>query len=225
MTLRAIYDTLPPASVDKWLGYLDRYEPWFSPYRGAIINVLEIGVQNGGSLDLWKQYFGLSARIVGVDIDPTCKRFRDEDRDMHVMIGNQGDAAFLESVHKTHGPFDIVIDDGSHCWDHQITAFNILYSKTADLYCVEDTHTSYWNGFGHTSTRDFISIAKDGIDRLHSPFILAGTPEVYGDADWAEKIGDRVDAFRAQTLGIHFYDSLVIFEKGKNPLPDRRRRP
>jgi hypothetical protein len=83
--------------------------------------MLEIGVAGGGSLDLWRSYFGSKARIIGIDNNPDCKRF--ESTGTRVFIGNQGDTAFLKRVAAEIGPIDILIDDGSHAYQHQLTTF------------------------------------------------------------------------------------------------------
>ena len=61
----------------KSVHYFPVYEKWFSPYRGKDIVFVEVGVQHGGSVQMWKNYFGKDAKIIGVDIDPRCKQFED----------------------------------------------------------------------------------------------------------------------------------------------------
>jgi cephalosporin hydroxylase len=132
----------------KWVHYLEVYERYFSPYRSKPCKILEIGVQNGGSLQLYKKYFPFAEKIVGIDIDPNSKNA--EADNIFVEIGSQADVDFLAEVNDTHGPFDIVIDDGSHVFEHQIASFEALFplaSSTA-VYIVEDVHTSYLPDFG-----------------------------------------------------------------------------
>src|SRR5882757_8118386 len=94
--------------VDKWRHYFQIYDRHFDRFRGKRIRVLEIGVDHGGSLQIWKNYFGADATIVGLDIDPRCAEYAEDQ--IEVRIGNQADVALLKSL----GQFDIVIDDGSH---------------------------------------------------------------------------------------------------------------
>lgn len=120
--------------IDKWHHYFGIYDRHFDRFRGKRIRVLEIGVDHGGSLQLWKSYFGPDARIVGLDIDPRCKGY--EEAQIEIHIGNQSDVALLKSL----GEFDIVIDDGSHRIQDQLASFEALWPKTRSVYLVEDCH-------------------------------------------------------------------------------------
>jgi hypothetical protein len=122
--------------VDKWYHYFEIYDRHFDRFRGKRIRVLEIGVDHGGSLQIWKRYFGTDARIVGLDIDPHCKTY-EEDR-IEVRTGNQSDVALLKSL----GTFDIVIDDGSHRLQDQLASFETLWPHTRGVYLIEDCHQS-----------------------------------------------------------------------------------
>ena len=124
--------------------------------------VLEIGVQGGGSLKIWKDMFP-EAEIVGVDIDEGCKR-NEEDR-IKVIIGDQTDVKFLETL----GMFDIIIDDGGHKMTQQQVSLNTLLLNQLNeggVYVIEDLHTSYWEQFLDIR-RTTISVLKDMVDDLH----------------------------------------------------------
>lgn len=124
--------------------------------------VLEIGVQGGGSLKIWRDMFP-EAEIVGVDIDETCKQYEGER--IVVKIGNQTDVKFLKSL----GDFDIIIDDGGHTMSQQQISLKWLMPQLREggIYVIEDTHTSYWIQFKDIehSTIDEI---KGLIDDLHT---------------------------------------------------------
>jgi cephalosporin hydroxylase len=120
--------------VDKWRHYFEIYDRHFERFRGKRIRVLEIGVDHGGSLQLWKKYFGTDAHVVGLDIDPRCAAFAEDQ--IEVRIGNQADVALLKSL----GPFDIVIDDGSHRLQDQLASFAALWPVTNGVYLIEDCH-------------------------------------------------------------------------------------
>lgn len=190
--------------VNKFHHFFEVYDRHFSRHRGrADLSILEIGVAAGGSLDLWRRYFGSQARIVGIDINPSCKRF-EKDR-TRVMIGSQGDPGFLETVAAEHGPFDIVIDDGSHAYEHQITTFRTLFGhiKSDGIYSCEDTCTSYWEdefGGGVRKPGTFMEFAKDLIDELNAWY-------------WREDVKRDPGAFARTVHGLHFYPTLVIVEK------------
>src|SRR5690554_3569513 len=99
---------------DKWSGYLPVYDRLFSPFRHERVRLLEIGVQNGGSLEIWARYFADAAKLVGCDIEPACAGLRFEDPRIAVVVGDaNSDAAFARITQISDG-FDIVIDDGSH---------------------------------------------------------------------------------------------------------------
>ncbi|HEX8351009.1 MAG TPA: class I SAM-dependent methyltransferase, partial [Hymenobacter sp.] len=132
--------------ADKWLHYLPIYEAHFDRFRETDLRMLEIGVFNGGSLELWRGYFGAKATIFGIDIDQRCAELFDPPN--QVRIGSQADCKFLRSVVHEMGGVDLVIDDGSHIAEHQRQSFDCLFPLLNDggLYVIEDLHTSYWPG-------------------------------------------------------------------------------
>lgn len=121
--------------------YLVSYEELLAPYRGkSDLIVIEIGVYDGGSLRLWQNYFP-GAQIVGVDIREACRSH--EDVRIKIEIGDQGDPKFLDSLIAQH-PADVIVDDGSHTWAHQIDTFRLLFRKLkpGGLFICEDLLTS-----------------------------------------------------------------------------------
>lgn len=119
-------------------GYLDHYARAFEPFRMMPINVIEIGVMNGASTRTWRDYFP-NATIVGIDIQERCRDYT-ADR-IVIEIGSQADARFLSDVLKRYPP-TIVIDDGSHLPEHQISSFELIYPsiRPGGAYVVEDLH-------------------------------------------------------------------------------------
>jgi hypothetical protein len=189
--------------VNKWSHYFPVYESHFDRFRNRPCFLLEIGVSKGGSLQLWKGYLGPYARVVGLDIDESCRRF--EELQVSVRIGDQKDHEFLERVIAEFGTPDIVIDDGSHIMSDIRSTFEFLYSRMSPtgVYIIEDLHTAYWEsyegGLGRPGT--FIEVAKHLVDQLN--------------ADWTA--GEIVpNEFTRSTLGISFYDSMVVFERGSS---------
>lgn len=185
--------------IHKLFHYFDIYERHFEKYRHQQVTVLEIGVSQGGSLEMWKDYFGPSAKIIGIDIDPACKEH--ESRNVEVFIGNQSDANLAKEIYGKYGPFDIVIDDGSHMMADITNSFKLYYPvvKSNGTYLVEDLHTSYWEGYGGGLKREgtFIETCKDLIDNLNANY----SPDMI------------VDQFTRSTDSMTFYDSVVVFEK------------
>ncbi len=187
--------------IHKWTHYFPIYERYFHQYIGKPMVFIEIGIGEGGSLQMWKKYFGPLARIVGIDIIPGCKEFEEEQ--IYVRIGNQSDQVFLQEIINEFDTPDIILDDGSHMMADVISSFNFLYPRIdrKGIYMVEDLHTAYWDEYQGGLGRDgtFIEKCKILIDELnaeHTRGKLNETP------------------FSEATLSMHFYDSVVVFEKG-----------
>jgi cephalosporin hydroxylase len=106
--------------IHKWKHYFEVYDRHFSKYRNKDIVILEIGVSHGGSLQMWKNYFGDRAKIFGIDINPQCKEFEEEN--IKIFIGSQSDRNFLREVKAQIPPIDILIDDGGHTMVQQIVS-------------------------------------------------------------------------------------------------------
>lgn len=130
--------------IHKWHHYFEVYHAAFAPWRGQAPTVIEIGVQRGGSLAMWAEYFGEGARIFGLDVDPAVAA--QAPPGTKVFIGDQADPAALRRLLAETGPPDIVIDDGGHTMRQMITSFQVLYPamKLPGVYLVEDTHTAFW---------------------------------------------------------------------------------
>lgn len=191
----------PGRLIAKWRHYFDIYERHLSPYRGKPVRVIEFGVSHGGSLQMWRHYFGPQAQVVGVDIDPRCAQFAEEG--IAVEIGDQADRATHARLREKYGTFDVVIDDGGHKMDQLITTFEELYPALAmgGTYLAEDLHTSYHADWGGGTRRPgtFIEYAKGLIDQLHAWY---GPPA-----------GLQVDQYTRTAYGLHFYDSVFVVDK------------
>ena len=87
--------------------------------------LLEVGVSRGGSLQMWSDYFGKGSKFYGIDIDPRCKEFENENT--KIFIGSQSDRKFLGYVKDNIPPVDILIDDGGHYMNQQIILFEELF--------------------------------------------------------------------------------------------------
>ena len=99
----------------KWKKYFPIYEKLFERYRNEEITFVEIGVLDGGSLEIWKKYFGKKSRIIGIDSNPECKKF--ENQDHEIFIGSQSDPKFWHNFYNQIGHVDIMLDDGGHTND------------------------------------------------------------------------------------------------------------
>jgi hypothetical protein len=146
--------------------YLRHYEFYFQQMRSTVSRIIEIGGLDGASLRMWEEYFP-AAEIVCVDIDPKVKGF--EGGRISVEIGNAGDASYLKTLRDKYLTADIVIDDGSHRWDHQRLAFRSLFPMVSagGYYVVEDLHTSFEPNFSGQDEIPFIELLKDKVDYLN----------------------------------------------------------
>ncbi len=196
--------------IHKWMHYFDVYHRHFQQFRGRPVTVLEFGVFHGGSLQMWKHYFGPDARIVGVDINPACKAL--EEDQIEVVIGDQEDRTFLAGLRDSLGTIDIVIDDGGHTMSQQIATFEELFPAVpfGGVYLIEDLHTSYWEeyGGGYRSPESFVEFAKGLVDQLH------------GWHSRDERLA--VTEYTRQITGMHFYDSVLVLDKGVVDRPEMR---
>lgn len=188
--------------IHKWLHYFDIYDHHFSKYRKKPIVVLEFGVFQGGSLQMWRKYFGKKARIVGIDINPKCKEL--EEKGIEIYIGDQEDKEFLKKLMKKVGEVDIVIEDGGHTMDQQINTFNEVFPfvKEGGVFLIEDLHTSYWKeyGGGFKKPNTFIEFSKKIIDDMHA----------WHSRERTLKVGQ----YTKTISGMHVYDSIIVFDKG-----------
>lgn len=186
--------------LHKWLHYFDIYEKHFERFRGKQPTILEIGIFGGGSLAMWKEYFGEGCRIAGLDINEECKQH--EAPGIEIFIGSQDDEKILSQIVDKYGAFDVIIDDGSHVMSHMRKTFEFLYPRMSPtgVYLVEDTHTCYWPAYGggHKKPDSFMEFTKDKLDELNAVH---------------SKGAVAVSDFTKSTQSISVYDSINVFER------------
>lgn len=186
--------------LHKWIHYFDIYERHLSRFRGKSPVMLEIGVFGGGSLAMWKEYLGTGCQIIGVDINPECKKHVNEGID--IFIGSQDDPKLIDEIFKKYPRIDVVLDDGSHQMNHMVTSFELMYERISPdgLYIVEDTHTCYWPEYGGGLNQDgsFIEFTKSKLDEINAVHTRGEVP---------------VSNFTKSTDYIACYDSVVAFER------------
>lgn len=194
--------------ITKWKHYFDVYDRHFSKYRGTDVHIVEFGVFQGGSLQMWKDYFGPKAKIYGVDINPHCKQL--EEDQVAIFIGDQEDKVFLKMLGASIPRIDILLDDGGHTMAQQINTFEVLFDKIEanGVYLCEDINTSYWRryGGGYKKRGTFIEYSKNFIDYINA---------------WHSKQPSRlsVSEFTRSVDSIHYYDSILVIEKGPKEKP------
>jgi 23S rRNA U2552 (ribose-2'-O)-methylase RlmE/FtsJ len=211
--------------MHKWSHYFEVYERYLSGIRRNSPTVVEIGVQLGGSVQMWREYFGSAARIYGIDVNPTAVEHQDVAT--KVFIGDQQDRGFLRSVVQEIGHPDVVIDDGGHTANQQITAFEELYPALSEngVYIVEDTHTSLWRGrfMDREDQQSFLQFAFARCAQLMEWTGKVENFQVLG-TDRNESLASTVSEFCRSTKAISFFDSVVVFERGRRRVPRHDRR-
>lgn len=203
--LRKIFSELKDYST-RWEQYFPVYEQYLSKFRGMIpTTMIEIGVLGGGGLEMWRKYLGPGVKLIGVDIDPFCKKY--ETDSTSIEIGDQADPRFWKTLFEKYGPVDIVLDDGGHRMDQQIQTLKSCYPnlKNGGVYICEDTHTNYWDshGGGRNKPDTFLNYAKQITDVLNAQY------------DKHFSVDPNLVMYR-DAKAVHFYDSMVVIEKDRD---------
>ena len=169
--------TLDDIAIDKgtdksslFHNYCVKYEKYLPFKRDQKIKILEIGVFNGSSINMWREYYP-NCYVVGIDIDSSCIKYEKIENNLFVEIGSQIDDIVLNKVIEKHGPFDLIIDDGSHMQSHMIFSFEKLFPelKKSGIYIVEDTCCSYWEEYegGLNKSNTSIEYLKSLIEHVN----------------------------------------------------------
>ena len=178
--------------------YFQAYEELLDKYVGKEITFVEIGVLHGGSLFMWREYFGTKAKIIGIDLNPNAKKLEKDGFDIY--IGSQSDKNFWKSFFDKVGNIDVLLDDGGHENHQQIITMSqtIPHIKDGGTLITEDTHTSYLKKFGNPSKYSFINYSKYLVDVINSRF----------PSDEIKKNND----FRNKIYSIVFFESMVALK-------------
>ena len=197
---------------DKWEQYLAIYEAELASFvaRGKPVRLLEIGVQNGGSLEIWRSYLPPGSSVVGIDIDPACAQLTLGDG-IRVLIGDVSDSATLDRL-LGDAVFDIVVDDGSHRSEHIIAAFESCWGRVAPggLFIIEDLHCSYFgsHGGGFRKPNAAMEHFKALADAVNSDHFEADAAQQASPAEL-----DRLRALGRSVARVTFYDSLTVVQR------------
>ncbi|MCX2192385.1 class I SAM-dependent methyltransferase [Pantoea agglomerans] len=108
----------------------------FPDNKKTLKNLLEIGVQNGGSLEIWSKYFPNAENIVGCDINPDCARLEYENKSIKVLIGNSSTLEIKNKISEITPSYNLIIDDGSHNSSDIIKSFFTLLPYTGAGWCL-----------------------------------------------------------------------------------------
>ena len=205
----------------KYKNYFPIYEKLFSKFRGKKITFVEIGVLSGGSLSMWKNYFGDMARVIGVELNPEAKKL--ENDGFEIYVGNQTDENFWKKFFEKVGKVDIILDDGGHTNFQQITTCCICapFIKDNGLMVVEDVFHSYGlsygaKGFFNPSKYSFINFCKKIIDDIN--FRFPGSKKFKFSLNnyiYSAEFFESIVAFNINKSLCQIKNE-VIFSKGKN---------
>lgn len=206
----------------RWSGYLPILDREFAARRGERIRLLEIGIQNGGSLELWAKYFTDAEILVGNDVDPRCGDLTFADARIATVVGSITKPSTISAIRAISDRFDIVIDDGSHRSDDIIAAFVDLFPalESGGVYVIEDLHCSYFSSYGgglfaQASALGFLRRLVDVINVEHWGLELSPSDVLQPLS--RKEIGPAFLAALPAIASIEFHDSMAIIRKGNNP--------
>jgi hypothetical protein len=223
MNLRQLYDTHTGKVSDKWALYLDAYERTFAPWRDRELTLVEVGVQNGGSLEIWSRYFPRARMLVGCDIDPRCSALRYEDPRVAVVVGSANAPEVQDAILDRVGDIDIFIDDGSHHSADIVASFwnYFPFVRPGGLYVIEDLHCAYFPQWGggldrQESAMAFLKRLADAVNFMHwrGQRSLEAVFEPFAPADTAPDV-----RMVEHVLAVTFLDSLCVVEKRASDVP------
>ena len=214
-TFQQLFDEHTGNGILKWSHYPEIYDRHFNEWRDKPINILEIGILDGGSLQIWEKYFP-KANIFAIDIDPECKQY-ETDR-IKIFIGDQADKNFLRNVKAKVPQIDILIDDGGHKAEQQINTFEEMYHhvKTPGVYLIEDIELNYRED---SKPGNFMDHMKDKIDELN----IKRKMHIKQSQSYPWK--DIEVRFTNFTDSMTFYDNVIVLDKRvKNILKEIRKK-
>jgi len=186
------------AGIWKWDHYFDVYHRHFDRFRNTDVHILEIGIYSGGSLELWREYFGPRCHVYGVDVEEACLRYARDS--IEVFIGDQADRDFWRRFRRDVPKLDIVVDDGGHQPDQQTTSLEELlpHLSPGGLYVVEDVHGVRNPFAGYTSSLVDALNAYQGIADHQNPERRKVSPAT---------------PFQSAVDSIHNYPYVTVIEK------------
>mmetsp|Transcript_1999 Transcript_1999/g.2238 ORF Transcript_1999/g.2238 Transcript_1999/m.2238 type:complete len:416 (-) Transcript_1999:54-1301(-) len=177
--------------IHKWLQYFPAYERHLAKFIGKEeVHILEIGIQSGGSMDMWKSVFGAGTHVYGCDINPKCKSY--EDDQIKVFIGDQESPDFWKDVLSQVPKIDILIDDGGHSVEQQIATLGIMLPHVSPdgVYITEDVH------------------GRDNEFWQNVKFETLSSPQ-----------GKKYTGLGSLVGSVHVYPYLLVIEREKNTAP------
>ena len=217
-TLREISKVHQGKISDKWSSYLDEYERLFHQLKSHPISLLEIGVQNGGSMEIWGKYFPNARSLIGCDINEKCRNLTFEDKRIKVIVGDANSDTIQCEIVKISDQFDIIIDDGSHKSGDIVKSFSRYFPKLkkGGLFLAEDLHCSYWEEFegGLFDPLSSVSFFKDLSDIInHEHWGISESRKALLEPYCVAYGNDFTESGLAEIQSVEFLNSICVVRK------------
>jgi predicted O-methyltransferase YrrM len=199
--------------TDKGTTYTQVYHRLLSHVREQRMRMLEIGLYNGGSLRMWRDYLPNTV-LHGIDIDARTLAYQDEVPNSQVRLVDQGSAAALEAfVAELGGNYDFILDDGGHTMVQQIVSFEVLWPQVmpGGVYVIEDLGTSYFLEYGGQDLdgRDTaMAYTKSLVDAVHRNQMLNPPGQVRCAVSAIE-----LAKMRRDVASVHFHPGIALIVK------------
>lgn len=196
---------------DKWENYVQIYEKELAKFifDKKPVSLLEIGVQNGGSLEIWAKILPQGSKVTGIDINEKCRPLNFDNDNISIIIV---DASNHNELKKSINgmAFDIIIDDGSHISSDVINTFCTLFQSLlpGGLYFIEDLHCSYLNTHkgGFTNQSSSMNWLKSITDALNYDFFE-------DDNQINTTVKQALKLLNEHLASITFYSSICVINK------------
>ena len=179
----------------KWDHYFDIYHRYLNKFIGKEVHIVEVGIYSGGSLEMWKNYFGPGCHVYGVDIQEACRLYEEERT--KIFIGDQADREFWKRFRQQVPNVDILIDDGGHLPEQQIVTLEEMlpHIRPGGVYICEDI------GKIGNSFSVFVHQLADCLNAVNAVGATVKT------TNWQRSI-----------QSVHLYPYIVVIQKNDNPI-------
>jgi hypothetical protein len=202
---------------DKWESYLGVYWEELKHIQHSSADILEIGIQNGGSLEIWSKFFPEAKQVIGYDNDPKCGSLKFDDPRIKVFVGDASSKEAAVTIQKTSSNLGLVVDDGSHKSGDIIRSFLLFFPQlnSGGIFIIEDLHASYWEGWegglsDPDSSMQFLKLLADVVNYDHWG-IQAKRMDLFGSMSATAGLVD--ESVLSQVASVTFTDSVCIVRK------------
>jgi hypothetical protein len=212
-----LYKSHKGYTSDKWDRYLVEYERLLRNRSSSPISLLEIGIQNGGSLLIWADYFPQAVHIIGCDTNELCKSLIYENELIDIVIGDATLKETKDQITSITSKFDIIIDDGSHTSSDIIKTFIHFFPtlENSGVYIIEDLHCSYWKSFegGLFQSTSSINFFKSLVDCLNHEHWGINLDRVQLLEHYGLHATSELEQLLSEVHSIEFINSLCVITR------------